>query len=236
MTATSFDFVLMTVCGWVNRRQLAAIAYLREENRVLRAQLGDKRPKLTDAQRRRLAEKGKALGRKALAELCSIATPDTILGWYRRLIARKYDGSAKNPRGRPRKAQDVRELILRMAKDNSGWLWLRESRVQAERVRPGPRHAQHAVRRWNHRGGPHRALLAQRERQLRLGSVAVPNSMCVKSLMPERELLHHGGWRVPQPARLRTRQVLPGRLLRLVRASGIHLASLTKGGAPDPSR
>ncbi len=125
MTATSFDFVLLTVCGWVNRRQLAAIAYLREENRVLREQLGAKRPKFTDTQRRRLAEKGKALGRKALAELCSIATPDTILGWYRRLIARKYDGSAKNPRGRPRRAEDVRELILRMAKDNSGWGYTR---------------------------------------------------------------------------------------------------------------
>ncbi len=77
MTATSFDFVLLTVCGWVNRRQLAAIAYLREENRVLREQQGGKggkRPKLTDAQRRRLAEKGKAVGRKVLAELCSIAT------------------------------------------------------------------------------------------------------------------------------------------------------------------
>lgn len=107
--------MLLTVCGWVNRRQLAAIAYLREENRVLREQLGRKRPKLTDPQRRRLAERGTALGRKALAELCSIA--DTILGWYRRLIARKYDGSAKNPRGRPRKAEDVRELILRMAKE-----------------------------------------------------------------------------------------------------------------------
>jgi len=52
MTATSFDLVLLTVCGWVNRRQLAAIAYLREENRVLREQLGSNRPNLSDAQRR----------------------------------------------------------------------------------------------------------------------------------------------------------------------------------------
>ncbi len=125
MTATSFDFVLLTVCGWVNRRQLVAIAYLREENRVLREQLGAKRPKLTDLQRRRLAERGKALGRKVLAELCSIAAPDTILGWYRRLIARKYDGSATHPRGRPRKAEAIRELIVRMAKENPGWGYTR---------------------------------------------------------------------------------------------------------------
>jgi len=59
--ATSFDFVVLTVCGWINRRQLLAIEYLREENRVLREQLGDQHLLLSDAQRRRLAEKGKAL-------------------------------------------------------------------------------------------------------------------------------------------------------------------------------
>lgn len=66
MQATAFHFLLLTVSGWVNRRQQAAIAYLREENRVLRAQLGPKRPRLTDGQRRGLAEKGRVLGRKAL--------------------------------------------------------------------------------------------------------------------------------------------------------------------------
>ena len=83
MTATSFNFLLMTVCGWVNRRQRAAIDYLREENRVLREQLGPKRLKLTDAQRRRLALKGKALTRELLDELYSIVTPATLLRWYR---------------------------------------------------------------------------------------------------------------------------------------------------------
>ncbi len=125
MTATSFDFVLLTVCGWINRRQLLAIEYLREENRVLREQLGDTRLRLSDAQRRRLAEKGKALGRKALAELASIATPDTILRWYRRLIAQKYDGSTNAAVGRPRKPNEIRELIVRMAKDNPGWGYTR---------------------------------------------------------------------------------------------------------------
>ena len=116
MTATSFNFLLMTVCGWVNRRQRAAIEYLREENRVLREQLGPKRVALTDAQRRRLALKGKALSRELLNELCSIVTPETLLRWYRNLIARKYDGSAKRGPGRPRKAADLRDLILRMAR------------------------------------------------------------------------------------------------------------------------
>jgi len=63
--------------------------------------------------------------RDCSAELCSIATPDTILGWYRQLIANRYDGSAKNPRGRPPKAEDIRELIVRMAKENSGWGYTR---------------------------------------------------------------------------------------------------------------
>ena len=70
VSATSFNFLLMTVCGWVNRRQLAVIEYLHEENRVLREQLGKKRLRLTDSQRRRLAEKGKVLGRKTLRQLC----------------------------------------------------------------------------------------------------------------------------------------------------------------------
>ncbi len=100
MQATALHFLLLTVSGWVTRRQLAAIDYLREENRVLRAQLGLKRPRLTDDQRRGLAEKGRALGRKALGELASIATPDTILRWYRQLIACKYDGATTRKTGR----------------------------------------------------------------------------------------------------------------------------------------
>ena len=92
--AKALNFVLLTVSGWVNRRQLAVIAYLQEENRVLRDHLGDKRLRFTDAQRKRLADKGRVLGRKKLRELGTVVTPDTILRWYRQLIANKYDGSA----------------------------------------------------------------------------------------------------------------------------------------------
>jgi hypothetical protein len=77
------------------------VEYLVEENRVLGEQLAGQRLRLTDAQRRRLAVKGRAIGRKALGEVASIVTPGTILRWYRELVARKYDGSAKRGPGRP---------------------------------------------------------------------------------------------------------------------------------------
>jgi hypothetical protein len=72
--------------GWINRQQQAAIDHLIEENRVLRQQLGTRRLRFIDAQRRRLAERGKVLGRAASAELNTIVTPDTILRWYRKLV------------------------------------------------------------------------------------------------------------------------------------------------------
>src|SRR5215471_8060954 len=87
-----FRFLLIAVSGWMNHRQLQVIDYLREENRVLREQLGDRRVRLDDHQRRRLAVKAKVLGRKVLAEVASIVTPETLLAWHRKLIAQKYDG------------------------------------------------------------------------------------------------------------------------------------------------
>src|SRR3954462_1894821 len=116
-----FRFVLIAVSGWMNQRQLQMIEYLREENRVLREQLGERRLRLTDDQRRRLAARAKGLGRKVLAELATIVTPDTLLRWHRRLIAQKYDGSAKRCPGRPRTAAAVEDLVLQMAKQNRDW-------------------------------------------------------------------------------------------------------------------
>src|SRR6266581_5713516 len=89
-----FCFVLIAVSGWMNQRQLQVIDYLREENRVLREQLGGRRLRLDDNQRRRLAVRAKELGRKVLAEVATIVTPETLLAWHRKLIAQKYDGSA----------------------------------------------------------------------------------------------------------------------------------------------
>src|SRR5215472_12636272 len=90
-----FRFVLISVAGWMNQRQLQMIEYLREENHVLREQLGNRRLRLRDDQRRRLAAKAKGIGRKLLADIATIVTPETLLRWHRRLVAQKYDGSAK---------------------------------------------------------------------------------------------------------------------------------------------
>jgi putative transposase len=89
MSAGPLQFLLMTLAGWVNRQQLAVIDYLKEENRVLRQQLGPGRPRLSDEQRRRIAVKGRVLGRRVLSEVAGIVTPETILRWYRELIAVK---------------------------------------------------------------------------------------------------------------------------------------------------
>ncbi len=93
MSYSPWLFVLVALSGWINRHQQTVIDYLKEENRVLREQCGKKRLRFTDDQRRRLAAKAKLLGRKALGELGTLVTPDTLLRWHRRLIARKYDGS-----------------------------------------------------------------------------------------------------------------------------------------------
>src|SRR5262247_4658463 len=95
-----FRFVLIALSGWMNQRQLQAIDYLREENRVLREQLGGRRLRLNDDQRRRLAAKAKGVGRKLLAEIATIVTPETLLAWHRKLIAQKYDGSSFRTAGR----------------------------------------------------------------------------------------------------------------------------------------
>jgi len=105
----------------MNQRQLQVIDYLREENRVLREQLGDRRVRLNDDQRRRLAVRAKALGRKILAEVASIVTPETLLAWHRKLIAQKYDGTTHRASGRPRTAGEIEALVVRMAEENRDW-------------------------------------------------------------------------------------------------------------------
>lgn len=116
-----FRFVLIGVAGWMNQRQLKMIDYLREENRVLREQLGGRRLRLNDDQRIRLAVKARGLGRKLLAEVATIVTPETLLAWHRKLIAQKYDGSQQRPPGRPRTADKVEKLVVRMAEQNRSW-------------------------------------------------------------------------------------------------------------------
>lgn len=116
-----FRFVLLSVAGWMNQRQLQVIEYLREENRVLREQLGERRLRFTDEQRRRLSAKAKGLGRKILDEVATIVTPETLLAWHRRLIAQKYDGSGHRRLGRPRTSEQMETLVVRMAEENRAW-------------------------------------------------------------------------------------------------------------------
>jgi transposase InsO family protein len=118
--------LLVTLAGWVNRHQQQVIDYLVEENRVLREQLKGRRVRLTDDQRRRLAAKGQPLGRRILRQVAAIVTPDTILRWHQRLIARKWTFAAKRP-GRPGTMKEIASLIVRMATDNPAWGY---SRIQ----------------------------------------------------------------------------------------------------------
>jgi transposase len=113
--------LVISVAGWLGQQQRDAIDYLREENRVLREQLGDRRLRLNDNQRRRLAAKAKGLGRRVLREIATIVSPETLLRWHRRLIAQKYDGSKKRSPGRPRTFRQVETLVVRLATENRDW-------------------------------------------------------------------------------------------------------------------
>src|SRR5215510_12631186 len=114
--------LIAMVAGWLQRHQQQVIAYLQEENRVLKAQLGGRRLRLTDTERRRLAALAHPLGRTRLKELATLVTPDTLLRWYERLIAQKFDGSrSRRPLGRPRVAEEVEQLVRRMAEENPTW-------------------------------------------------------------------------------------------------------------------
>src|SRR5262245_41398800 len=115
------QFVVIAFGGWMNQKQQHAIEYLREENRVLREQLGHRRLRFSDDQRRRLAAKAKLVGRRLLNDIADLVTPDTLLAWHRKLIADKYDGSAKRGPGRPRTANEVENLVVPMARENRDW-------------------------------------------------------------------------------------------------------------------
>jgi len=119
-----WQILVAAMAGWITRQQDAAIEYLREENRVLKQQLGRKRLKLTDDQRRRMAILGKALGRRALGDIASLVTPDTILRWHRQLVAEKWTHKRRAP-GRPRVMQIISDLVVRMARENSRWGYTR---------------------------------------------------------------------------------------------------------------
>src|ERR1022692_5183294 len=113
--------LLAYVTGLVNQKLLLQNEYLAAENRILRAHL-PARMRLSDPQRSTLAEIGKRIGRSALQQVACVAKPETILAWYRRLIARKFDGSKfRTSPGRPRIAPEVEALMVRFARENRRW-------------------------------------------------------------------------------------------------------------------
>ena len=114
--------LIAMVAGWIQRHQEQVITYLLAENRVLKAQLGGRQLRLTDTERRRLAALAHPLSRTRLKAVATIATPDTLLRWYKRLIAQKFDGSRQRRQpGRPRVAEEIEQLVLRMAEENATW-------------------------------------------------------------------------------------------------------------------
>src|SRR5438445_1955188 len=114
--------LIAMVAGWINRHQQHVITYLKEENRILTSKLPRGRLRLNDTERRRLAKLAHPVGRKQLKDTATIATPDTLMRWYKRLIAAKFDGSLKRKeRGRPRVDEEIAQLVMRMAKENPTW-------------------------------------------------------------------------------------------------------------------
>ena len=116
--------LLLVLTGWLERREREALAYLIEENRLLRRQLGGRRLRLTDDDRRRLAVRAFRLGRQALREIATIVTPDTLLRWHRQLVARKW--TYATPRSSRRGVlAEIRQLVVRMAGENPTWGYTR---------------------------------------------------------------------------------------------------------------
>jgi hypothetical protein len=113
--------LLAYITGSVDQELLLRNAYLTTENRILRKQIHG-RVRLSDGERKTLAEIGKQLSKQALAEVATVVTPDTILAWHRKLVAQKFDGSQQRQApGRPKIDQALEDLVVRMAQENRSW-------------------------------------------------------------------------------------------------------------------
>jgi putative transposase len=125
MTPLPLQILLLMFAGWINRQQLQVIEYLQAENRLLKARLGNQRLRFTDAERRWLARKAHTIGRRALSDLETLVTPDTLLKWYSRLVAYKWNYSHRRGPGRPCVMQSIATLVVRMAVENPSWGYTR---------------------------------------------------------------------------------------------------------------
>ena len=115
----SLRVLFAALVGWLDHRQQEALADLIEENRILRGQLRGRRLRLTDEERRRVAMRGQRLGRRALSDVATIVTPDTIRRWHRQLVARTWT-YARGP-GRRGVRQEIRRLVVRMVEESPIW-------------------------------------------------------------------------------------------------------------------
>ena len=121
MAKTNWFRLLGYVTGLVNQELLLKNEYLVAENRMLKAHIRG-RLLLSDGEKATLAEIAKRVGRKGLAQMARVAKPDTILAWYRNLIAQKFDGAKQRAaRGRPRVGQELEDLVVKLARSNAGW-------------------------------------------------------------------------------------------------------------------
>ncbi len=120
-SARPFHLFALALAGWLNRRQAAAVAYLREENRVLRSRLPEGRLRFNDVERKPLAVRGAELGRALLAAVATLVSPDTILRWHRNLVAAKWTFNAKTTTVRVGLMARIGALAVRFAKDNPTW-------------------------------------------------------------------------------------------------------------------
>jgi putative transposase len=110
--------LLAYITGTVDQELLWCNEYLVTKNRILRHQITG-RVRLSDGERKTMAEIGKKLSKQALAEVASIVTPDTILAWHRKLVAQKFDSSQQRKvLGRPKINQEIEALVVRMAQEN----------------------------------------------------------------------------------------------------------------------
>ncbi|MFC1641318.1 hypothetical protein ACFL5O_01325 [Myxococcota bacterium] len=125
MLPLTVQFIIAMIAHAVNERMARRVDSLQEEVRVLKeahlSATGKARIAFTPEQRRRLALKGKALTPQERKAGCQIARPATLLEWFRPWVAQKYDSSKARKASRPRKAVDIRKLVLQLARDNPGW-------------------------------------------------------------------------------------------------------------------
>ena len=113
--------LLAYITGTVDQELLLRNEYLVTENRMLRNQIKG-RVRLSDGERTTLAAIGQKLGKQALEEIATIVKPDTILGWHRKLVAQKFDGSTQRKApGRPPIDAELEALVVRIAQENRSW-------------------------------------------------------------------------------------------------------------------